>query len=289
MIIRSRIAPTPSGYVHLGNAVNFLLAWAMTRARKGALKLRIDDADGGRTRPAYVDDIFRQLEWLGIDWDEGPQTPDEFRRRHSQRLRVDRYREALAQLREAGHVFACTCTRSRLRAAGAEVYPGTCRGRPAPEREEFAWRLRVPPETTVTVQGTTVQVGRQMGDFIVWRRDDAPAYQLASVVDDVDDRINFIVRGQDLWESTAAQLFLAGKLEGAERFRHVTFHHHRLIAGTDGRKLSKSDDAYSLAAYRQAGGAAADVYRAAAKMLGFDGEAITRPDDMLALYTAKAE
>lgn len=283
-MIRSRIAPTPSGFLHLGNAVNFLLVWVMVRARGGALKLRIDDADAARTRPEYVEDIFRQLEWLGITWDEGPQSPDEFYRRHSQLLRVDRYHQTVELLRQEGHVFACTCSRSLLRSAGSSVYPGTCRGRAAPPGEEFALRLQVPEETVVRVQDTVVPLGRRMGDFVVWRRDDAPAYQLASVVDDIDGRINLIVRGEDLLESTAAQLFLAAKLKDAGSFLDAAFYHHPLVADAGGRKLSKSQNAHSLAAFRSGGGSAAQVYQAAAAMLGLHRAGVCHASELLDAY-----
>ncbi|MDA8165227.1 MAG: glutamate--tRNA ligase family protein [Desulfobacteraceae bacterium] len=283
---RGRLAPTPSGYLHLGNGVNFVLTWLMVRREGGVLKLRIDDADSARTRPEYVEDIFRQLEWLGLDWDEGPEGPDDFHRRHSQLLRLSRYREMLAAL--APSLFACTCSRKEIAARSADgLYPGTCRGRRGRPQAPHALRVRVEDNTVVGVEGEAVALGRVMGDFVLWRREDLPAYQLASLTDDLDDRINLIVRGRDLLASTAAQLFLAERLGGAG-FLACRFHHHPLLTGPAGRKLSKSDQALSLAAMRDAGASPLAVYREAARFLGLDPAMIVSLTDLLAGCRAAA-
>lgn len=284
IMIRSRIAPTPSGFLHIGNAVNFLRTWLAVRSVHGTLKLRIDDADSARTRPAYIEDIFRQLDWLGITWDEGPSGPDDFRENYSQLLRVERYREVLGKLRLCAHLFYCTCSRRQIqkRSPGG-LYPGTCRSRTRPTADENAVRMHVTESTEVVVSGSRVPLGRVMGDFVVWRRDDLPAYQLASLVDDLDDRINFIVRGEDLTPSTAAQLFLAQKLQ-ARGFLSAAVLHHELIVDQDGRKLSKSDCALSLKAMREGGASSAVVYQAAARQLGVDPTGIERLEDLLCCY-----
>lgn len=279
---RSRLAPTPSGYLHLGNAVNFLHTWLLVRQAGGTLKLRIDDLDSERCRPEYIDDIFRQLDWLGLDWDAGPGSPDDFTRHHSQRLRLDRYREALELLRAGDSLFACTCSRKAiLQRSPGGLYPGTCRQLNLRPAEPHAWRLRVEPGSVLEVGGVALELEREMGDFVVWRRDDRPAYQLASLVDDCDDRSNLIVRGEDLRASTGAQLYLAAQL-GWPEFVRTRFVHHPLLAAPDGRKLSKSDDALSLAALRERGATPLLAYRAVARQLGINPAEIATLAELLA-------
>jgi glutamyl-Q tRNA(Asp) synthetase len=285
--VRSRIAPTPSGYLHLGNGVNFLLTWLMVRRAGGTLKLRIDDADSTRVRPEFIEDIFRQLEWLGIDWDEGPAGPDDFRRNHSQLLRLSRYRQALANL--DGHLFPCTCSRTEIRARSTDgLYPGTCRDRSESPAREFAIRIRIPAGTVVNVAGEKIALDRCLGDFVLWRRDGLPAYQLASLADDLEDGMNLIVRGRDLLASSAAQLFLAD-LMGETAFPKARFYHHPILTCGAGRKLSKSDQALSLAAMRENGATPAMIYREASCLLGLPPAPITSLEELLAYCRTRPE
>jgi len=283
-MIRSRIAPTPSGLLHLGNTVNFILTWLMVRKAGGVLRLRIDDADCLRTKTEYLEDIFRQLDWLGITWDEGPMGVDDFRRRFSQQLRLERYREFLAELRRLGHLYPCSCSRRMIRSLAPEgVYPGFCRERSVGPETSWAGqaqRVRVPQGSVLRVEGQEVALCKAMGDFVLWRKEDLPAYQLVSLVDDLDDRINLIVRGQDLLPSTAAQLFLAG-LHGDDFFAAGVFRHHPLVWGEDGRKLSKSDGSLSLAALRERGCSRMEVYRTVARQEGLEPEGIATLEDLL--------
>ena len=281
MVIRSRLAPSPSGLLHLGNAVNFLLTWLMVRKAGGTLRLRIDDADCLRTKPEYLEDIFLQLDWLGITWDEGPTGVDDFRRRFSQQLRLERYREFLAELRRLGHLYPCGCSRRMIRSLAPDgVYPGFCRRRSAEPGAKVAIRVRVPEGSVFRVDGQEVPLCEAMGDFVLWRKEDLPAYQLVSLVDDLDDRINLIVRGQDLLASTAAQLFLAG-LHGDIFFAGGVFRHHPLVLGEDGRKLSKSDGALALAALRERGCLRREVYRVVARQVGIEPDGIITLEDLL--------
>jgi len=283
-VIRSRLAPTPSGYLHLGNAVNFIRTWLLIRKSGGSLKLRIDDLDSDRCRPEYIEDIFVQLDWLGLDWDEGPTGPDDFARAHSQQLRLERYRQAVGSLAERAPVFACVCSRKEIRQhSAAGLYPGTCRSFRHRPVAPHALRIMVEADTAVRVGSRAVQLDREIGDFVIWRRDDLPAYQLASLVDDLDDRINLIVRGEDLRNSTAAQLFLAACLDRGE-FVRANFIHHPLLPGADGRKLSKSDDALSLATLRNRGAKPLLAYRAVARQLGLDPAEIFSLADLQAAY-----
>lgn len=281
MVIRSRLAPSPSGLLHLGNAVNFLLTWLMVRKAGGTLRLRIDDADCLRTKPEYLEDIFLQLDWLGITWDEGPTGVDDFHRRFSQQLRLERYREFLAELDRLGHLYPCGCSRRMIRSLAPEgVYPGFCRKRSTAPGAREAIRVRVPEGSVFRVDGQEVPLCEAMGDFVLWRKEDLPAYQLVSLVDDLDDRINLIVRGQDLLASTAAQLFLAG-LHGDNFFAGGVFRHHPLVLGEDGRKLSKSDGALSLAALRERGCSRLEVYRVVARQVGIEPDGIITLEDLL--------
>lgn len=281
MMLRSRIAPTPSGLLHLGNAVNFILTWLMVRKAGGTLRLRIDDADCLRAKPEYLEDIFRQLDWLKLTWDEGPTGPDDFCRRFSQQLRLERYRDFLAELDRLGHLYPCGCSRSKIREHAVDgVYPGFCRNRAVAPMPGEAQRVRVPEGSVFRVEGQEVALCKAMGDFVLWRKEDLPAYQLVSLVDDLDDRINLIVRGHDLLPSTAAQLFLAG-LHGNNFFAETTFLHHPLVLGEDGRKLSKSDNALSLAALREGGGSRSLVYQAVAQQVGVDSAGIGSLDELL--------
>jgi glutamyl/glutaminyl-tRNA synthetase len=240
-VLVTRLAPTPSGYLHPGNAVNFLLTHWLARQHDGRLLLRIDDLDAARVRTAYLDDIFRVLQWLGIAIDAGPSGVAQFQREFSLLHRTEAYRAAVTQLRDAGaHVYACHCSRRDLAGHAAGYYPGTCRTAGLPERPgETALRIAVPHPMVVDVAGERIDVAGVLGDFAVWRRDDVPAYQLASVVEDHDLGVNTIVRGRDLLASTGAQLVLAPLL-GATGFLAADFRHHALITDPAGRKLSKS-------------------------------------------------
>ena len=214
--IISRLAPTPSGYLHFGNAFNFLLTYLLVNFYDGVLHLRIDDLDGPRVDRASVEDIFIQLEWLGIDYHFGPSGPDDLYSRFSQQLRKDRYFNAIGVLKKAGHLFACECSRSKIRNSSAsKIYPGTCKNKNLNfMKQNQTWRVIVPEKTfvfykTLTNNNKKIDLTTGMGDFVVRRRDGLPAYQIASLMDDIEMGVNLIVRGIDLISSTGAQLLLA--------------------------------------------------------------------------------
>jgi glutamyl-tRNA synthetase len=237
----SRIAPTPSGFLHRGNAANALLVAWLAWSEAGQVALRVDDLDSSRTRPEYVDDIFAVLSWLGIDWQTGPQDRSELQGQWSARLRLSRYRSVLDAAIGAGlPVYACACSRSVQHGPASGGCAGGCARQGIPwEPGRSALRLQVPLGTTITVGDRSVDVAADLGDFVIWRRDDLPAYHLASVVDDLDLGVTDIVRGVDLLPSTAAQIHLARSI-GAGAVAHARYWHHGLVAGTDGGKLSKS-------------------------------------------------
>lgn len=244
---RFRLAPTPSGYLHAGNALNFLLNHrAARRIPDARLLLRIDDLDADRKRPEYVQDVFDTLAWLGIDYDEGPRTLADFETNWSQHRRLFLYAAALGHLREAGLLFACRLSRKALAPYGYR-YPPAFREQPCTlDDPDVAWRIKTPPSLALQ-------------DFIVRRRDGLPSYQLASVVDDLHFGITHIIRGQDLVASTEAQLYLAQCL-GKEAFGKIQFLHHPVLLDHSGNKLSKSAGAESLRAMREAGKNMSDLW-----------------------------
>lgn len=268
MNIRSRIAPTPSGYLHTGNAFNFILTWLITKKENGKLRLRIDDLDAPRARPEYVDDIFESLEWLGLTWDEGPQSVGDHYDKFSQQSRIERYHAAAEQLKKSAHCFYCSCARTAREACSCA-------------QKNLDWKLN---ETALKIETGSasgirffdafagkeleVNVDSEMKNFVIWRKEGIPAYQLASLVDDLEYGTNLVVRGQDLISSTAAQLFLAHQL-GRSEFAQARFYHHPLQTGHDGKKLSKSAGSTSLKNMREQGIPATEVYRQFAVWMGW--------------------
>lgn len=284
----TRIAPTPSGYLHIGNALSFLHTWLLARSQSGRILLRIDDLDNSRSRPEYLDDVFRTLEWLGIDWDMGPTSVSEFEERFSQRHRIPLYEQRYTQLEAAGVLYSCSCSRSQLQQRGLKGrYDGHCRQQPA-GMEGTATRLLVPEQDICfedLVLGMVCQpLWEEMGDFVVRRRDGIFAYQLASLADDLHFGVDFIVRGQDLLSSTAAQVLLARYLQ-AEPFLQARFFHHPLIMDTDGvHKLSKSAGAHSVRSL-DTEASPAFVYRLFARQWGLPAQ-IDTLEGLLEAYRA---
>ncbi|MFY7997597.1 MAG: glutamate--tRNA ligase family protein [Candidatus Kapaibacteriota bacterium] len=276
-MLRSRLAPTPSGYLHLGNAFSFLLTWLVVRKQHGHLHLRIDDLDADRAKPDYYDDIFTTLDWLGLDYDSGARSTDDCLRNWSQKRRLNEYHQALMRLADAGEIFACECSRSLLATIASNgVYPGECRTKGLPlTQSNTAWRVRLVEGASDVqfydaVQGKMrMDAARAQGDVIVRRRDGIPAYHIASLVDDTLDEITLVVRGADLLPSTAVQIALAQKL-GLAGFPTATFLHHALITEDSGKKLSKSHDSLSLRAMRENGTSAEEVIARCAALMGFD-------------------
>lgn len=254
LLPRGRLAPSPSGRLHLGHARTFVLAWLHVRSRGGQLCLRLEDLDASRCRPEHVDGVQRDLEWLGLDWD-GPVV--------TQSSRLDELRAAAVRLRATGHAYACVCTRADSRRSisapqrGAEDlrYSGTCRGAvfAEPGPQAFALRFRVPEGSVAFVDGIagpqSVDVARDVGDFMIQNRAGVPSYQLAVVVDDAAQGINEVFRGDDLLSSTPRQILLLEAL-GLPLPR---WYHAPLVLDATGRRLAKRSDDLSLAALREQG------------------------------------
>ena len=243
---KTRIAPTPSGYLHLGNAYSFLLTQSIAQKTDAKILLRIDDLDEERTRALYIQDIFDTLEFLEIQYDEGPRDYGEYKKEYSQLLRGPLYETALQQLADRGLVYGCNCSRAQL-----ETEACNCSTKNIPlNKPDMAWRLFTDNTKEIIVHAFEKGIIKatlppEMKDFIVRKKDGRPSYQLASLVDDVHYQIDLIIRGEDLWASTLAQLFLAEKL-GFGPFLNVCFIHHPLLKNSSGEKLSKSAGAETV-------------------------------------------
>ncbi|MCS6976150.1 MAG: tRNA glutamyl-Q(34) synthetase GluQRS [Gemmatales bacterium] len=253
-----RLAPSPTGAQHVGNARTYLIAWLSARSRSGRVVLRIEDIDSPRVKPGAAEQALEDLRWLGLDWDDGPilQTP-----------RLPLYQAALDKLKAAERVYPCTCTRADIeRAASAPhldhegpPYPGTCAHRRAADAavlertgQRFAWRFRSEPgpfRFEDAFLGAVTVPAELCGDFVVWKSAGTPAYQLAVVVDDAAMGVTEVIRGDDLVPSTPRQLQLYRALAlTPPRFCHVP-----LVVGPDGRRLAKRHGDTRLSTLRQAG------------------------------------
>jgi glutamyl-tRNA synthetase len=254
-----RLAPSPTGAQHVGNARTYLAAWLSARSQGGEVRLRIEDIDSPRVKPGAAHQAIDDLRWLGLDWD-GPVMV--------QTERLSAYRSALEELKHQGLVYPCTCTRSDIeRAASAPhageegpTYPGTCAGRSAFELPEgpHCWRFRVPPSSPAfddRFRGRCeIDLRTAGGDFVVWKSPrppnlDTPAYQLAVVVDDAAQEVTEVVRGDDLVPSTPRQQLLYQALG----LRPPAFAHIPLVVGEDGRRLAKRHGDTRISSLRQAG------------------------------------
>lgn len=267
MAIHTRIAPTPSGFLHTGNVFSFLYTQRLLKNKEDTLLLRIDDLDRQRARSHYLKDIFETLEWLGIQPQSGPENPEDLKKNYTQVLRLPLYQSYIEQLKEAGYLYACNCSRKEIRQQNAPgIYPGTCRLKKIPlHTPGTALRLKIPDEAACITftdlhaqKKITIQLKETTGDFIVQRKDGLPAYQVASLADDVHYKINTIVRGEDLLHSTASQLLLA-KLLQLKTFEQTRFYHHPLLLNNAGIKLSKSAGHLSLKHLRETGMSAQQV------------------------------
>jgi glutamyl-tRNA synthetase len=260
--VRGRLAPSPTGAQHVGNARTFLLAWLSARAAGGSLVLRMEDIDSPRIKPWAAQQALDDLRWLGLDWDAGPDRggPDA---PYVQTERVAMYAAALERLKEAEAVYPCTCTRSDVEAAASAphvgqegpAYPGTCASRSARNAatldRPYCWRFRMSgvDEFADRAFGRQVAELSSLGDFVVSKADGTPAYQLAVVVDDHAMEVTEVVRGADLLPSTFRQRALYRFFE----WTPPAFAHMALVVGADGRRLAKRHGDTRLSVLREAG------------------------------------
>jgi glutamyl-tRNA synthetase len=266
--VRVRFAPSPTGALHVGGARTAIYNWAFARRTGGVFVLRIDDTDPERSTEANTKQILRSLEWLGLDWDEGPEVGGTFGP-YFQTERAASYAAALQHMKENGAAYACFCSaeeltakREEARAAeGARGYDRTCRGlEPAAVAQRLAaggphvWRLAVPEDrgdivVADVIRGDTVFPAAAMDDYVLVRADGTPTYNFATVVDDADMQITHVIRGDDHLSNTPRQVLVYEAL-GHEV---PAFAHLPMIYGADGKKLSKRHGATSVEAFRDEG------------------------------------
>ncbi len=290
---RTRFAPAPTGYLHLGHLVNALHVWGIARAYGGQVLLRIEDHDRTRSRPEYETALLEDLQWLGLDGDVG--TCASFSERpHAQRQsdQETRYASALAQLQSRGLVYPCRCTRKEIakattRVSGDELwYPGTCRNAHVPPEESFARRVQIDGGTELfddlRLGPLSQDPSQQCGDLLVRDRHANWTYQFAVSVDDAEQQIDVVIRGEDLLASTGRQRRLAQLLGRASL--PLTLH-HALLRHPDGTKLSKANGDTALRARRGLGATPAMLFGEAAHLVGL--QATPRPievDEIAALF-----
>jgi len=294
---RGRLAPSPTGYLHLGHARTFWIAWQRARAAHGKLIFRNEDLDYQRCKSEFVKAMYEDLHWLGLDWDEGLDINGVSRGDfgpYSQSERRSFYLDAWRKLRDSGLIYPCTCSRKDLDRAlsapheplhGAGVaddlpfaaddeipYPGTCREKIGTAKDYdspagVSWRFKVPDGEAISFDDgyfghQEFVAGRDFADFLLWRRDDIPAYQLAVVVDDAAMQITEVVRGADLLKSTARQLLLIRALG----YPVPAYFHCPLLRDEKNVRLAKRHDALSLRQLRENGVKAEELRKGFAMM-----------------------
>ena len=265
--IIGRYAPSPTGELHLGNLRTALLAWLSVRKQGGEFRLRMEDLDTPRVVKGSADQILKDLEWLGLDWD-GPVM--------YQSSRIEAYEQAMKELGDKGLIYPCFCSRKDIQQSASAphgktaVYAGTCRALSDAEREQRTL-FKSPAFRVVVSGGLMVDVG----DFVIKRADHLFAYQLAVVVDDLAQSVNEVVRGADLISSTARQTYLLKHLSvTGER---INYRHAPLMMDNKGQRLSKRDGSASIRQWRNAGGTADELLALLIKSVGveFDGDTIS--------------
>ena len=286
----TRLAPSPTGALHLGNARTFLINWLLARRNSWYVNLRIEDLDGPRIKSNAAQQLIDDLEWIGIDWDAGPVYQSENR---------PRYSNAIDQLMNTGAAYPCICTRKEVELApsaphaedGSTIYPGTCRGRFKSIAEATAAAGRSPairfvvPDVSVAWDDTfagaqNYEVATQLGDFVIAKADGTPAYQLAVVVDDAGSGVTNVVRGDDLLDSTPRQILLYRALGLADLI--PVYCHLPLVVGTDGRRLAKRHGDTRLSFYRDQGVASSRVLSLLARWCGIDvNEGVNSPAELI--------
>lgn len=263
---RGRIAPTPTGLLHLGHASTFKIAHERCRATKGRMVLRIEDIDPHRCKAEFISPLYEDLRWIGIDWDEGPDCGGPHAP-YQQSQRLDYYRRAWEQLKNSGWIYPCHRSRKDLLEAVTApheedqepIFPPEWRPPLGVEKDystpgELNWRFRVPDGRRLTFHDGRYgpqhfTAGVDFGDFLVWRRDGVPSYELAVVVDDIAMQITEVVRGADLLKSTARQLLLYEALGATP----PAFYHCPLIRDENGRRLAKRTPGLTLKTLREQG------------------------------------
>lgn len=285
-MVVGRLAPSPTGAQHLGNARTYLIAWLAARASGGKVLMRIEDIDSPRIKPWAIQQAMDDLAWLGLDWDAGPDhsilakdsSHDETTESSANSMsyiqteRIDRYREGLKLLQQQERIYPCTCSRTDIEQAASAphrvegaapwidgpVYPGQCSSRSSlhfeiPDTHTYAWRFRCDQGLMEWRDGfcgpQSLNAAQQLGDFVVGKKDGWPAYQLAVVMDDHDMQVTQVVRGNDLIPSTYRQIMLYHFFG----WQPPQFFHVPLVVGADGKRLAKRHGDTRLSTYRERG------------------------------------
>ena len=260
--MRGRFAPSPTGYIHLGNVWTAFLAWLQVRQQKGTLILRIEDIDEQRSKPEYTQALLEDLAWLGLDWDEGPGKGGPYGP-YIQQERYSLYEKALQELQAKHLLYPCYCSRARLQAIGAphegehRLYDGHCYGMPEEQRRQMdrkpSWRVHVPHVSVSFTDGSygpfSDYLPRVCGDFVVRRVDGLYAYQLAVAVDDGSMGITHVLRGRDLLSSTAQQIWLMEVLG----YTPPSYTHVPMLIDASGNRLSKRQQGITVRSLRDRG------------------------------------
>jgi len=276
----TRLAPSPTGALHLGNARTFLINWILARQNGWRILLRIEDLDGPRVKTSADRVLLDDLAWLGLDWDGEPVY---------QSSRREIYQQAIARLLDAGLAYPCVCSRREVELAasaphaqdGAAIYPGVCRGRFESMEEARTISGKNPcvrfaaPDRVIEFEDRflgvqRINVGRELGDFVIAKADGTAAYQIAVVVDDLESGVDEVVRGDDLVDSTPRQILLYEALGAGERIPRYT--HLPLVVGPDGLRLAKRHGDSRLSSYRAAGVSRERILSLLTKWCGIDGK-----------------
>jgi glutamyl-tRNA synthetase len=291
-VSRTRLAPSPTGALHLGNARTFLVNWALARQRGWQIVMRIEDLDGPRIKAGASDESMEILRWLGIDWDEGP---------HFQLADLAPYQAALAALAAQGDIYGCTCTRKQIEETVLSAphgdehelrYPGTCRPN---EKVPLTLSDLTPPETALRFRvpegcikfldqfagAQEFDVQNSVGDFLVRTKSGLPSYQLAVVIDDARQGIDQVVRGDDLLSSTPRQMLLYERLGLAPQ---PSYTHLPLVVGEDGHRLAKRHGDSRIAYYRAQGVPADRIVGLLARWCGLDVQGGLSADEFAATF-----
>ncbi len=274
-----RLAPTPSGYLHKGHAATFHTAWQRARDAGGKLLLRIEDIDLTRCRSEYEAAVYEDLSWLGLDWDASPQTDPTLK----QSNRFPAYEKIMEQLVAKGYVYPCTLSRKQIaedpniqnNVEGEAIIlsdkPQSHNAQDFQNQKHINWRFHVEQGQTIEFEDLKqgpqrFEAGKDFGDFLVWRKDGSPSYELAVVVDDIAQCITEVVRGADLLFSTARQLLLYEALSASP----PAFYHCPLVVDEHGKRLAKSYDSLSIRTLREQGVTSGGLLRATGARIGFD-------------------
>ncbi|MDR2081968.1 MAG: hypothetical protein LBP54_08835 [Campylobacteraceae bacterium] len=236
----TRIAPTPSGYIHAGNVLNFTLTYILAKHIGTKIELRIDDIDQNRSKMEYIDDIFKTLQKLELTWDAGAKNRDDFLKNYSFSKKQEIFFAKLNALIKLNpdDFYICKCPRNKPCNGGCAALKLEL------EKNKTALKMRIKNGAMVKLGEKIVDLGKIMGDVTLWQKEGFASYHLASLFSDEERGINFIVRGVDLFDSSALQLYMA-KIFGFENFLKTTFVHHPLILDEKGGKLSKTKGSLS--------------------------------------------